>query len=159
MAFKKILVTLDGSDIAETAVKYAQEIVAPGGQITLLSVLEEDWAASLVMAGMIGQPVPMASDPRYASDPRALAAQREYLRGIQESFTRKDVTVQQEVVTGSVVESIIAVAEQGYDLIVMATHGRTGLGKVILGSVASDVLPKAPCPVLVIPPMKRGGGK
>lgn len=155
MSFQKILVTLDGSELAEHAVKFAKQVAGEGAQITLLSVLEEDWAASLVMAGVMGQPVPMPSDPRHAHDPRALAATRDYLKGVAERLGAEGITVVPEVHTGSVVESIIAVAEQGYDLIVMATHGRTGLGKVILGSVASDVLPKAPCPVLVIPPARE----
>jgi nucleotide-binding universal stress UspA family protein len=60
-----------------------------------------------------------------------------------------------QVEPGSVVETIINTArERGCDLIVMATHGRTGLTRAILGSVAADVLPKAPCPVLVVPPSK-----
>jgi nucleotide-binding universal stress UspA family protein len=117
--------------------------------------MEEDWAASLAMAGVMGHTAPIPANPRNASDPEALAESRRYLDELGEPMVRGGLKVTSEVHNGSVVEVIKAVAEQGYDLIVMATHGRTGLGKVILGSVVSDVLPVAPCPVLVIPPVRR----
>ncbi len=48
------------------------------------------------------------------------------------------------------------VAENAVDLIVVGTHGRTGLGKLVLGSVAEDILRHAPCPVLTVGPKVRG---
>lgn len=155
MAFHKILVTLDGSPLSETALKYAEKIAAPNAHITLLTVMEEDWEASLLMAGAIGTPVPFPRDPRRANDGHAIAATYDYLKNIVLGIHRRDLKITTEVHTGSVVTSVLAVAEQGYDLIVMATHGRTGLGKVFMGSVTTDVLPKAPCPVLVVPPERK----
>lgn len=155
MSFRKILVTLDGSVLSETALKYALAAAGPSAEITLLTVMEEDWEASLLMAGAVGTPIPAPRDPRRANDPSAIATSYDYLKNTAEALSRRDITVTTEVHTGSVVTTILAVAEQGYDLIVMATHGRTGLGKVFLGSVTSDVLPKAPCPVLVIPPARE----
>jgi nucleotide-binding universal stress UspA family protein len=52
---------------------------------------------------------------------------------------------------GSPVESIVAYAiDQHIDLIVIATHGRTGLSHVLLGSVAERIVREAPCPVLTL---------
>jgi nucleotide-binding universal stress UspA family protein len=51
------------------------------------------------------------------------------------------------------------VAENGIDLIVVGTHGRTGLGRLLLGSVAEDILRHAPCPVLTVGPKVRGRAK
>ena len=155
MSFHKILVTLDGSELAESAVAYAKQAAAPGAHVTLLTVMEEDWAAALAMAGVMGHTAPIPANPRNSTDPEALAESRRYLDDICEPLVRGGLNVSSEVHHGSVIEVIKAVAEQGYDLLVMATHGRTGLGKVILGSVVSDVLPVAPCPVLVIPPVHR----
>ena len=54
-------------------------------------------------------------------------------------------------VTGSPVTEILAVAEdKKVDLIVMASHGRTGLSRLLMGSVAEGVMREAPCPVLVV---------
>lgn len=155
MGFKHILVTLDGSDLAETALKIAVETADPDAHIHLLSVMEEDWAATLAVAGVMGDPIPLASDPRYAYNPRAINIQHEYLDRVAARIATPERIVTCQVEPGSVVETIINTArERGCDLIVMATHGRTGLTRAILGSVAADVLPKAPCPVLVVPPSK-----
>jgi nucleotide-binding universal stress UspA family protein len=55
------------------------------------------------------------------------------------------------VVTGHPADTIVRVAqERGADLIVMSTHGRTGLQHVVLGSVAEKVVRLAPCPVLTV---------
>ena len=52
---------------------------------------------------------------------------------------------------GDEAEEIVHLAqEEGYDLIVIGTHGRTGLGRLLMGSVAEKVLRRAPCPVLTI---------
>lgn len=152
MGYHKILVTLDGSELAENALKHALRVAEPDAQVHLLSILEEDWAAVVAMAGMMGEPYPAAADPRAAHDPKAIAAQREYLGTIIKRYEDTPVIFSTEVQSGSVVDTILAVARDGFDLLVMATHGRTGLGRVILGSVVSDVLPKSPCPVLVAPP-------
>jgi nucleotide-binding universal stress UspA family protein len=61
------------------------------------------------------------------------------------------VTVEHRLEEGAAAEWIIAVAEEVHaNLIVMGTHGRTGLGRLLLGSVAEQVLRKAPCPVLTL---------
>jgi nucleotide-binding universal stress UspA family protein len=51
------------------------------------------------------------------------------------------------------------VTDNGIDLIVVGTHGRTGFGKLLLGSVAEDILRHAPCPVLTVGPGVRGQAK
>jgi nucleotide-binding universal stress UspA family protein len=68
----------------------------------------------------------------------------------------KLVKVHQKVEFGGPHTSIVEAAErEGVDLIVMSTHGRTGLSHILLGSVTEKVVARAPCPVLVIPSHKR----
>jgi nucleotide-binding universal stress UspA family protein len=65
-------------------------------------------------------------------------------------------TVETEVRWGDPVEEIVAHArEQAIDLIVIATHGRTGLSHALLGSVAERIVREAPCPVLTIRDRER----
>jgi nucleotide-binding universal stress UspA family protein len=60
-------------------------------------------------------------------------------------------------VEGETTSEILRVAEEeGCDLIVMGTKGRTGLARMLLGSVAETVLRQAPCPVLTVRPHARG---
>ena len=59
--------------------------------------------------------------------------------------------MQIELVTGSPFLQVVRMArKEGVDLIVMGTHGRTGLAHVLMGSVAEKVVRKAPCPVLTV---------
>ena len=61
------------------------------------------------------------------------------------------IRVERLLVEGDACEAILRVAEsQNCDLIVMGTHGRTGLDRIVLGSVAEHVLRRAPCPVLTV---------
>ena len=61
---------------------------------------------------------------------------------------------------GAVWNNLAAIVEaNGIDLIVVGTHGRTGLGKLLLGSVAEDILRHAPCPVLTVGPKVSGRAK
>jgi nucleotide-binding universal stress UspA family protein len=62
-----------------------------------------------------------------------------------------EVVCQHECLTGNPVVEIVKFAEShGVDLIVMASHGRTGLSRLLMGSVAEGVMRKAPCPVLIV---------
>jgi nucleotide-binding universal stress UspA family protein len=61
------------------------------------------------------------------------------------------LAVQRHVVMGSPASGIVSFAEQyDIDYIVMPTHGRTGLSRLLMGSVAEEVVRKAPCPVLTV---------
>ena len=63
----------------------------------------------------------------------------------------ENVRVEHRLVEGNAAKKIVEVAEQiQAGLIVMATHGRSGLGRALLGSVAEQVMRKAPCPVLTV---------
>ena len=62
-----------------------------------------------------------------------------------------EVEVERHVTQGDVTDEILRFArEKRCDLIVMATHGRKGLGRILLGSVAENVLRRSPCPVLTV---------
>ena len=65
--------------------------------------------------------------------------------------TNPDVPYQHRLVIGQPGQSILQVAEEeGVDMIVMSTHGRTGLSRLLMGSVAEEVVRKAKCPVLTV---------
>jgi nucleotide-binding universal stress UspA family protein len=89
-------------------------------------------------------------------DKRAMDGEKikESRRNMEEIVLKRiptDVSADAEIIHGEAVEKIIEYAENvNADLIVMATHGRTGVSKVLLGSVAEQVVRKAPCPVLTL---------
>lgn len=152
--YKRIIVPLDGSKLAQGALSEAREMARlTGAELHLIRVIDYSSRDRFGDFGMLYEYEAMAK----ALEEEHLIAEA-YLADLAKTLSAEGHTVSTEVIDGIAGKAIVRFAEPG-DLIVMATHGRTGLGKVILGSVASDVLPKAPCPVLVIPPMKRGGGK
>jgi nucleotide-binding universal stress UspA family protein len=73
-------------------------------------------------------------------------------RHLQESDPKiRELRVDTQLVEGDPAAEILRVAEEtGCDLIIMGTHGRTGLERVLMGSVAEQVVRKAPCPVLTV---------
>jgi nucleotide-binding universal stress UspA family protein len=162
MGYNNILVTLDGSKLAEQALKQVIAIAVPGARIHLLSVMAPDRVSEIASlanaAGQPFQPVDSHWPPIHQpDDPHASDARRSYLEEVSEWLEQADYNVTVEVRSGeSVVESILEAVHGVYEVIVMATHGRTGIGRAVLGSVTQGVLAKAPCPVLVISPLSIG---
>ena len=80
------------------------------------------------------------------------------LEGVRKRVDGPDLKhpVQTMLRTGFAHEGITQTADEvGCDLIVMGTHGHSGLSRLLMGSVAENVLPKATCPVLVVKPAQR----
>ena len=157
MGYRKILVPLDGSKLAESVLHQVEKIAEPKAHIHLLSVIGHDRgeivSASLTTAGQAFAPV---SDPWMQESfdgPDASMVRQRYLETAGEPLTLMGYWVTEAVVSGNVVDDIVNEARDGgFDVIAMATHGRTGLGRLVLGSVTQGVLAKAPCTVLVLPP-------
>jgi nucleotide-binding universal stress UspA family protein len=161
------VVTLDGSALAEVALQPAARLVAalaaPGrGAIHLLRVLDHPPAAS-------EQSVLPYRDP----DEAALEAARTYLATVSQRFEEGDLASLRLRISSSVRAgldaacAILDVAEAGdmaapgtpgrpYDVIAMATHGRSGLALWALGSVTDRVLQSTSAPLLVVPPGEPG---
>jgi len=142
---QKILLPTDFSNYAAAATTYACELAAKfDAELHLLHTLETHLASTpeFVMGLAI---------PNYISESRAAAEKS--LAGVLDPKWSAGRTVIQAVVEGSPKVEIIQYArKQNIDLIVLATHGRTGLPHVIMGSVAETVVRTAPCPVLTVRP-------
>ena len=96
--------------------------------------------------------------PRPTTTPEALHDIDERLGVLAARVREAGIECQTVSVEGVAADEIVAQASKiGADLIVMGTHGRTGLRSVLLGSVAERVLHKTGCPVLVVPPVREPG--
>ena len=92
------------------------------------------------------------------------ALEKDLMDGAEKSMRRlvaeqlEDLSdVETQIATGDVVDEILDyVKKQDIDLIIIGTHGRKGLEKVMFGSVAEGIIKEAPCPVLTINPYKAG---
>jgi nucleotide-binding universal stress UspA family protein len=152
--FKKILVPLDGSPMAELAVQPALTLAKAGdGELILLRSTKPVFTSLPEYAGEYEWAWPVES-----YDESHEAAQQ-YLHDLNAGIQSAEVAVRSQVVDGDEAGAIIGIAEaEEVDLIVMTSHGRSGARRKLLGSVTERVLHHASCPVLVIRsemPVKR----
>lgn len=148
---KHILVPLDGSALSEEALYHAEAILKPKGKFTLLSVIESptDYDYSLVdipSSAILGR---QFSDAEYEN---IYTRVRNYLEQKAQKLIKKGYVVDYVVERGNPANIIHEVAgARKVDVIVMTTHGRSGLSRWIFGSVTQKVINQMECPVLVIP--------
>lgn len=144
--FKKILVCLDGSKLAEQILPHSADTAASlGARVILFRVL----AAPAAMAP--GAPSVPVETP---STPELEAEAKKYLREIAGSLAQKGVSTEVVVQQGPAAGKVILDYANGnaVDLIAIATHGRSGLGRAVFGSVADFVLRESGLPILLIKP-------
>lgn len=142
---QQILVPTDFSEPSRYAKRYALSLAQQyGASIHLLHVIQD------VLPVLADAETPMAPAV-YLADVEQTA--REYLRAEVPPELADKLRFELVVRRGTPFLEIVRYARQaGVDLIVMATHGRTGLAHMLMGSVAEKVVRKAPCPVLTIRP-------
>jgi nucleotide-binding universal stress UspA family protein len=140
--YKKILVTLDGSELAKKALDEAEKLAnCFDAEIMLFEVVPF---------------MPIYGSPELVTplivDEKQKEAAEKYLANLAEELKKKGLRVMAMVRTGQqvAVEIIDFAKEAGVDLIVMCTHGRSGISRWVLGSVALKVLTRAETPILLI---------
>lgn len=146
---KHLLIPLDGSELAAAALPYAQSILAPGGSITLISVVQPLDAPVYDF-----YPAPMPRTRSYVDElGEATRYANDYLKKIADDLHAAGIkAVYLRVETGEPATEIVAAAMRIHaDAIVMSTHGRSGFSRWLFGSVTQKVLSAAPCPILVVP--------
>lgn len=139
----KILVPLDGSDIGQAALPYVEILATETG--ALVKLLQIVSPPGTIEASVLG-----GSDWRRFVKAMHDAAET-YLAGIAEGLGEKGIEVTFEVTTGDPADRIVEHAkEEKVSLIAMSTHGRTGLARWVLGSVADKVLHEANVPMWLV---------
>jgi nucleotide-binding universal stress UspA family protein len=141
--FKRILVPLDGSPLAERALAHAEELAGVlGASIHVVRIID---AAAFERYTAYGV-APIASEGLLIDEE---AQSETYLQEIQRNMTGRGFHVTTERRHGNVVGELVAAIREG-DLVVMASHGRGGLTRVFLGSVAEELMRRSPVPVMLV---------
>jgi len=152
MLFKKILVPLDGSSLAELALEPALALAqAMRGEVILLSVLVGQEPMDVAYYGFEVTPVP--AEAGLQAEQQAIYRERlmNYLDSVHASRAGSGVLMRTMVMEGDVARCLLETAvSEHVDLIVMGTHGRSGMSRWLLGSVTEKVLHHADCPVLAV---------
>jgi nucleotide-binding universal stress UspA family protein len=140
--YKKILVPLDGSELAKKALAEAEKLANYlGAEIILFQV-----ATFMPIYGSPELVTPLIIDEKQKE------TAEKYLSNLAEELKKKGLRVTVMVRTGQQVaaEIIDFAKEVGADLIVMCTHGRSGITRWVLGSTAHKVLIRAETPILLL---------
>jgi nucleotide-binding universal stress UspA family protein len=143
--YKRVLVPLDGSELAECVLSHVN-LISQGYQakeVIFLSVIELPKDVSYAKVLFENEVIRIKSEMK--------ANAEEYLRQLLGRISYAGVDVRWEVITGPVVESINDYAtKHEVDLIIVATHGRSGISRWLLGSMAERILRSSSIPVLMI---------
>lgn len=141
MYVNKILCPTDFSPSTEAALKYASMLAVEAGATLIIAHVDEYRDASAAL----GEAALMYVDPRDVDRSEV----RQKLHALRP--TNPHVVYEHRYLEGGPIHEIVAFAEREYvDLIVMGSHGRTGLARLLMGSVAEGVARRAPCPVLIV---------
>lgn len=146
--YKHILIATDGSELAAKGVEHGLALAGPlGAQVTVLSVTPPLDPRAVRAAHAVG-----VRDPIGHHNQNVEADLKEAFAGVEERAAAQGVKVELAHETDdSPAEAIVRAAGlRGCDLIVMASHGRRGAKRLILGSQTNEVLTSARIPVLVI---------
>lgn len=143
--YKTILIPLDGSKLAEMALPHAEALGKTfGAELILLSVVEPPTFS-------LTNPSPSELQLFQDTVQSLYSEAEQYLKGKSGEFTAINIDSRAIVKQGPVVETIVSTAgEKAVDLMVLASHGRSGLEKVFFGSTASGVLNRWEGPLMLI---------
>ncbi len=143
----RVLVPVDGSLVSEVGLKVAAQIMPEGASLTILTVIPQ--------LALIGYGLPDVTAPVGGSQDTMtilLSEANAYVRRLAQDEAFAPNHVDTAVQVGDPAQCIIDFAQQmRADLLIMPTHGRSGLSRWVFGSVTAKVLSAAPCPILIVP--------
>lgn len=147
MQIRNILLPTDFSECGNYALAYAASLARKFGASMICLHVIEPIVPTVGYSGMT-EPLPIADITEQLED----SAERE-LPKLAECEECEGIDIEELIVHGEAASEIVRVArEREVDLIVIASHGRTGLGRILFGSTAEAVVRHASCPVLVVKP-------
>lgn len=148
--FDRMLVCLDGSKLAEQILPCAEaQALRFGSKVTLLQVVTLS-SAELAGAGSSPYVGQLIAEQMQIAEKDANA----YLQSVAQSLREKGLQVDTVVLQGTPAGEVIVsyASKNKVNLIAIATHGHSGLGRIVFGSVADFVLRQSGLPILVIKP-------
>ena len=155
--YEKIMVPLDGSELAECVLPHVDGFVKSSQVKTIIfvRVIEPTryLAASPTASPQFSQT--MQETAKMAEEEEKLSAEK-YLKGVLSRFKQGEIKYKTDVLVGKVADSLVDYAEANkIDLVLIATHGRSGISRWVRGSIADRVLRSSCAPVLMV----RAAGK
>ena len=159
--FKRLLVPLDGSRFGSRALQYATEVAQHfDAEVILIQVVKPATPVATTTGIDAGMGSPAAAEitmqAALEEDKRNSTRAKRYLSEKIRGMKPRDIKGSYQVVVGDPVQSIMSFAQKEHiDLIVMTTHGKSGLKRAFMGSVADAVIRESGKPVLVVRPRTK----
>lgn len=143
---RRVLVPLDGSLLAQMALDFATHMVGRNCEITLLTAIQ------IPDVPIYGTYPMVMVGPNYNDVEAVRKAAQQYLESVADSLREQELVVHIRVEIGEPAQTIVQIANTiDADVIIMSTHGRSGISRWLFGSVTGKVLSMATRPVLVVP--------
>jgi len=157
--YEKIMVPLDGSRFSNRALEYAVDL-APryGASLFLVQVVEPVTIVPPVEPTGLSSPAAaeVTVEEAIRQENRNASKAKAYLAAKVRNLKAQGIDAEYKVLEGNPAEEILKAGKKAkVDLVVMATHGRSGLRRVFMGSVADKVIRESGDPVLVVRPKQR----
>ncbi len=141
--YQKVLVPLDGSELAECALPHVQRMAKEGFVKDIIVLTVIDIHPSALLEGADTTVIYKAQ----------MNNSREYMNKVQSQFRAEGIEVKTEILQGSAAQVISDYAnEKKVELVVIATHGYSGVKRLMFGSVALRIMHESQMPVLLIRP-------
>jgi nucleotide-binding universal stress UspA family protein len=143
--YKKILVPLDGSELSESVLDHVIAI-ATGCQVPKVVLVRVREPLDDNVRKTLDPEIAVELDQAYHDEAAS------YLESVAKTLKQKDISLKYRVLEGDPAKEIIEYSkDNNVDLIIMSTHGRSGVSRVVFGSVADKVIRQAEIPVLIKP--------
>jgi nucleotide-binding universal stress UspA family protein len=144
--FRRVLVPLDGSHLAQMALDYTTKMVDPTCEIVLVTAVLRPEIPLYSMTPVVSM------NPEYTDVEALRKSAKSYLEGVAAKLLERGFHVTIRVEVDEAAHAIVQAANAlDVDAIIMSTHGRSGVSRWLFGSVTARVLGMAARPVLVVP--------
>ncbi|MDD5590989.1 MAG: universal stress protein [Dehalococcoidales bacterium] len=148
--YNRILVPLDGSKLSESILEHVKGVAGGcrASEVVLLMVVEQAEIGPVQSWGGL-----VSAEQIITLRDKAMTEAKSYIGKVAERLSQEGIPVKTCIVKGSAADAILDYAQENrMDLIIMSTHGRSGISHWAFGSVASRVTHHSPVPVFLAPP-------
>ncbi len=151
--YKKILVPLDGSDLAECALEHVKAIATGCNvpEVVLLRIVEP--SSSFSTGELAASNAKLATQVEQEVEKDHKTKAKQYIDKKADKLKKEGIAVTSAIISGKAAEGILNYAEKNnIDLIIMSTHGRSGISRWAFGSTADRVSHYSTVPILIVSP-------
>lgn len=152
--YRKILVPLDGSRFSESSLEHLKKVISGSSGLDVVLLTAIDPVSYFSVGELAAANTKMATVVEVQTELAGKAKASAYIEKIAEGLKKEGFSASTVVVLGKPAEEILSYAEQNHvELIIMSTHGKSGISRWAFGSVSDAVVRRSTVPVLIVSPL------